>query len=78
MKVTERNNPLKSTFCPNFKVFSFDFREEILSVLKPLKKVLKLTVLQKDEKRKTSAGVKNCSSLKQQFTINFGFTLKKS
>ena len=26
----------KNTFCPNFKVFSFDFSEEIMSVLKPV------------------------------------------
>ena len=26
----------KNTFCPNFKVFSFDFGEEIMSVLKPV------------------------------------------
>ena len=27
----------KITFCPNFRVFSFDFSEELISVLKPLK-----------------------------------------
>ena len=58
----------KITFSPNFKVFSFDFSEEIISVLKPLKtsSILELG----------SAGVRNRYSLKQNFIINFGFTLK--
>ena len=58
----------KVTFCPNFKVFSFDFSEEIISELKPLK-TSSILVL-------SSAGVKNRYSLKQHFIINFGFTLK--
>ena len=51
-----------------FRVFSFDFSEEIISVLKPLKtsSVLELG----------SSSVENCYSLKQHFIINFGFTLK--
>ena len=58
----------KITFCPNFKVFSFDFSEEIISVLKPLKTSSILEF--------GSARVKNRYSLKQHFIINFGFTVK--
>ena len=58
----------KITFCPNFKVFSFDFTDKINSVLKPLRT--------SSISEFGSAGVKNRYSLKQHFIINFGFTFK--
>ena len=57
----------KITFRSDFKVFYFDFSEEINSALKPLRK--------SSISEFGSAGVKNRYCLKQHFIINFGFTL---
>ena len=47
----------KNTFCPNFKVFSFDFSEEIMSVLKQSNSVNKTP----------NAGGRQCWSQKSLF-----------